>query len=242
MIAGLPPFYNTNRQKMYRAILDAPLKRPEVMSPAAFEVIKGFLQRDPTQRLGYDGMAKMKVMEWFSNCGWGEGWAQLEAKEVEPPFKPTVNGAADTGLIDPEFLREEVRRSKTSLELACSCECECESPCPCPCSCSCLCSSVLAHLVPEFAEPCNKTHMLVHVPVLQLALLASAMSGFCELQNSLHHFCILLIDVLGSQLRVARDSFVQAAISPTPREGVLVDQEAFGGFTYDQNNGEALGE
>ena len=32
----------------------------------------------------------------------------------------------------------------------------------------------------------------------------------------------------------------QAAISPTPREGVLVDQEAFGGFTYDQNNGEAL--
>eukprot|EP00750_Incisomonas_marina_P020236 INCI3850.1.p1 GENE.INCI3850.1~~INCI3850.1.p1 ORF type:complete len:396 (-),score=70.50 INCI3850.1:202-1389(-) len=140
MIAGLPPFYNTNRQKMYRAILDAPLKRPEVMSPAAFEVIKGFLQRDPTQRLGYDGMAKMKVMEWFSNCGWGEGWAQLEAKEVEPPFKPTVNGAADTGLIDPEFLREE------------------------------------------------------------------------------------------------------AAISPTPREGVLVDQEAFGGFTYDQNNGEALGE
>jgi hypothetical protein len=33
----------------------------------------------------------------------------------------------------------------------------------------------------------------------------------------------------------------QAAISPTPREGVLVDQEAFGGFTFDQNSGEALG-
>ena len=30
MIAGLPPFYNTNRQKMYRAILDAPLKHPAV--------------------------------------------------------------------------------------------------------------------------------------------------------------------------------------------------------------------
>lgn len=139
MIAGLPPFYNTNRQKMYRAILDAPLKQPEVMSDAAFEVITGFLQRIPQERLGYNGMETMKVLPWFADCGWGADWEKLEAKEVEPPFKPTVKGEADTGLIDPEFLREE------------------------------------------------------------------------------------------------------AAISPTPREGVLVDQEAFGGFTYDQNS-EAMAE
>ena len=54
-------------------------------------------------------MDTMKASAWFADCGWGDGWERLEAKEVEPPFKPTVKGADDTGLIDPEFLREEVR-------------------------------------------------------------------------------------------------------------------------------------
>ena len=57
----------------------------------------------------YDGMTTMKAMPWFVDGGWGEDWEKLESKEVEPPFKPMVKGEADTGLIDPEFLREEVR-------------------------------------------------------------------------------------------------------------------------------------
>jgi len=40
------------------------------MSNDAYEVIQGLLQRDPTARLGYDGMGKMKTMPWFSNIGY----------------------------------------------------------------------------------------------------------------------------------------------------------------------------
>jgi len=107
---------------------------------------------------------------------WGLDWEKLEAKEVEPPFKPTVNGVADTGLIDPEFLREEVRRP------------------PSPGLCRTL---------------------------ARRSMMGSRYCSFLGL-------CVLVVKP-------------QAAISPTPREGVLVDQEAFGGFTYDQNSGEALG-
>lgn len=51
----LQPFYDKNRQRMYRKILDAPLTKPAVMSEEAFDCCRRMLDRNPTSRLGYNG-------------------------------------------------------------------------------------------------------------------------------------------------------------------------------------------
>ncbi len=53
--AGLPPFFDNNRQIMFRKILQAPLFKPRVMSEDAFTLITGMLNRNPKQRLGCGG-------------------------------------------------------------------------------------------------------------------------------------------------------------------------------------------
>ena len=55
MISGLPPFYDRNRDKMYKKILTAELLFPSYMTPEARSICRGMLQRDPQQRLGYKG-------------------------------------------------------------------------------------------------------------------------------------------------------------------------------------------
>jgi serine/threonine protein kinase len=47
MIAGLPPYYDKNRQVMYRKILEAELRKPPHMSVEAFDLISRLLDRDP---------------------------------------------------------------------------------------------------------------------------------------------------------------------------------------------------
>lgn len=89
MIAGLPPFYDKNRQVrfgnscyarsshaadnrcphcgsvlcfqlMYRKILEAPIEPPTWMSPAAVDICTRLLVREPTARLGYRGADEVR--------------------------------------------------------------------------------------------------------------------------------------------------------------------------------------
>jgi len=48
MISGLPPFYDRNRERMYKKILGAELRFPTHMSPEARSVCRGMLTRDPS--------------------------------------------------------------------------------------------------------------------------------------------------------------------------------------------------
>ena len=102
MIAGLPPFYDRNRQAMYRKILEAPLEPPAFMSAEAADLCAKLLVREPTARLGYNGGAEVKRHAFFRNID----WARLERVELEPPWKPVVRDAADTRNIAAEFTNE----------------------------------------------------------------------------------------------------------------------------------------
>ena len=57
------------------------------------------LQREPTQRLGYNGFDEIKSHPWFKEID----WEKLYRKEVVPPFQPTVKSEESTEQIDPEF-------------------------------------------------------------------------------------------------------------------------------------------
>lgn len=63
MLTGLPPFYDENTNEMYRKILSEPLQfpGPEIVPPAARDLLSKLLDRDATRRLGTNGAAEIKV-------------------------------------------------------------------------------------------------------------------------------------------------------------------------------------
>ena len=63
MLTGLPPFYDENTNEMYRKILAEPLHfpGPEIVPPAARDLLSKLLDRDATRRLGTNGASEIKV-------------------------------------------------------------------------------------------------------------------------------------------------------------------------------------
>jgi len=110
MIHGLPPYYNTNRQIMYKSILRGRLTKPHHMSDNAFDLCKKLLEREPTKRLGYNGPEEIQKHKWFSDID----FKKLYRLELKPPFTPNVKDDYDVGKIDPVFLDEHASLPPTA--------------------------------------------------------------------------------------------------------------------------------
>ncbi|KAG5648339.1 hypothetical protein DXG03_004911 [Asterophora parasitica] len=103
MLAGLPPFYDEVTDDMYRKILNDPLNfGPEIESEAR-SVLTGLLTRDPSRRLGVNGAEEIKRHPFFKNH---IDFRRLLAKEIHPPFKPTVASPVDVSNFDTVFTTE----------------------------------------------------------------------------------------------------------------------------------------
>lgn len=88
MLTGLPPFYDENTNDMYRKILAEPLHfpGPEIVPPAARDLLTRLLDRDATKRLGVNGAADIKAHPFFHSID----WRKLLDRKYEPSFKPNV--------------------------------------------------------------------------------------------------------------------------------------------------------
>jgi serum/glucocorticoid-regulated kinase 2 len=88
MLTGLPPFYDENTNEMYRKILSEPLHfpGPEVVPPAAKDLLTKLLNRNPDERLGAGGSAEIKAHPFFHAID----WRKLLQRKYEPTFKPNV--------------------------------------------------------------------------------------------------------------------------------------------------------
>ncbi|KAH0173807.1 serine/threonine-protein kinase gad8, partial [Aureobasidium melanogenum] len=104
MLTGLPPFYDENTNDMYRKILAEPLHfpGPEIVPPAARDLLQKLLDRDPTKRLGVNGAAEIKAHPFFHSID----WRKLLDRKYEPSFKPNVLDDRDTANFDREFTSE----------------------------------------------------------------------------------------------------------------------------------------
>lgn len=100
MLTGLPPFYSTDVQEMYRKIMTDKLKFPSTMSENAKSLLDGLLKRDLEQRL--KDPSKIKDHPFFASINWED----LYYKKVKAPFIPDVKGEGDVSQIDPMFVRE----------------------------------------------------------------------------------------------------------------------------------------
>lgn len=88
MLTGCSPFSGSTEEELYKEIVVAPLYYPPSISIDAVDCIKLFLERDPTKRLGMKTSphGRIRDQKFFSQVNWD----QIESKEVQPPFKPTI--------------------------------------------------------------------------------------------------------------------------------------------------------
>jgi len=100
MLTGLPPFYDSDVQKMYQKIMTAKLVFANPVPADARDLLEKLLVREPEQRLS--DPVQIKKHPWFSSID----WSKLAKKEITPPFIPPVKSLEDTSQVDPEFTSE----------------------------------------------------------------------------------------------------------------------------------------
>lgn len=89
LLFGRRPFRGKTNAHLTEAILREPLSFPEdassKCSPEGMSALRGFLERDPSKRLG--GIEEIQKHPWFR----GIDWEAMYRKEVVPPFEPDVS-------------------------------------------------------------------------------------------------------------------------------------------------------
>ncbi|KAM5570598.1 serine/threonine-protein kinase [Rosa sericea] len=98
MLSGQPPFTHANRKKLQERIIREKVKLPPYLTTEAHSLLKGLLQKEPSQRLGSgpSGGDNIKSHKWFKTIN----WKKLEARELLPKFKPDVTGKECTANFD----------------------------------------------------------------------------------------------------------------------------------------------
>ncbi|XP_063748730.1 protein kinase C zeta type isoform X3 [Eleginops maclovinus] len=115
MMAGRSPFdiitdnpdMNTE-EYLFQVILEKPIRIPRSLSVKAASVLKGFLNKDPKERLGCQvqtGYTDIKSHTFFRSIDWD----QLEKKEMTPPFKPQITDDYGLENFDTQFTNEPVQ-------------------------------------------------------------------------------------------------------------------------------------
>lgn len=87
MLTGLPPWYTTDRDKLFDRLRNAPLKFPFYVGRPAASLIQALLNRNPVQRLGSGGGAEVRSHGFFHNLDWDA----MYRREIPPPFNPCRN-------------------------------------------------------------------------------------------------------------------------------------------------------
>ncbi|KAK2582996.1 hypothetical protein KPH14_009042 [Odynerus spinipes] len=117
MLAGRSPFdiagasenpdQNTE-DYLFQVILQKTIRIPRSLSVKAASVLKGFLCKDPAERLGC-GKRPSAFLDIVSHPFFKAiDWEMLEQKQVTPPYKPRLDSDRDLANFPPEFTDEPV--------------------------------------------------------------------------------------------------------------------------------------
>lgn len=121
MLTGLPPWYTTDREKLFEALRSAPLKFPMSVNRTAalfiqvqsilmscpvqfnfdfYDFSQALLNRNPLKRLGSNGGHEVKAHPFFASIDWDA----LYNRKVKPPFEPCRNMTeTETANFEKEF-------------------------------------------------------------------------------------------------------------------------------------------
>ncbi|KAL3936869.1 MAG: hypothetical protein SGARI_002373, partial [Bacillariaceae sp.] len=84
MMTGLPPWYTTDRAKLFRRLRSAPLDIPSYFSASSASFSSALLERNPRRRLGVTGIRAAMEHEFFKSIS----WRALYGRRVEAPIRP----------------------------------------------------------------------------------------------------------------------------------------------------------
>jgi novel protein kinase C epsilon type len=115
MMAGQPPFEADNEDDLFDSILHDDVLYPVWLSREAASILRGFLTKSMSKRLGCQpgaGEKAIKTHPFFRSID----WIALDAKQIKPPFKPRVRNKRDVDNFDTDFTQEKAVISPTSKE------------------------------------------------------------------------------------------------------------------------------
>lgn len=113
MMNGKTPFYNKNRDRMYKGIQSGEIKftPEERFSQSARQIIKSFLLKDDKKRLGSNGGAeRIKEMPFFSNIDFN----LLVQRKLPAPFVPAGDGLTGTSYVGDNFQKMDAKRDSSA--------------------------------------------------------------------------------------------------------------------------------
>ncbi|XP_071525049.1 atypical protein kinase C isoform X3 [Panulirus ornatus] len=117
MLAGKSPFdivgasdnpdCNTE-DFLFQVILERPIRIPRSLSVKAASILKGFLNKNPVDRLGCHpetGFTDIITHPFFKTII----WEMLEQRQVPPPYRPRLESDRDLANFPPEFTDEPIQ-------------------------------------------------------------------------------------------------------------------------------------
>ncbi|XP_062189631.1 serine/threonine-protein kinase AtPK1/AtPK6-like [Phragmites australis] len=105
MLTGKAPYVG-NRDKVQQKIVKEKLKLPPFLSSEAHSLLKGLLHKEANKRLGSGpgGSDEIKNHKWFKPIN----WRKLEARQMQPSFRPNVAGLTCIANFDECWTRTPV--------------------------------------------------------------------------------------------------------------------------------------
>ncbi|CAK1547542.1 unnamed protein product [Leptosia nina] len=104
MLAGQPPFEADNEDDLFESILHDDVLYPVWLSKDAVSILKGFMTKNPSRRLGVvGGEAGIRAHSFFRDMD----WEALAARRLRPPFRPKVKSKREAANFDAEFTKED---------------------------------------------------------------------------------------------------------------------------------------
>ncbi|XP_026303460.1 ribosomal protein S6 kinase beta-2 isoform X1 [Piliocolobus tephrosceles] len=99
-----PPFTAENRKKTMDKIIKGKLALPPYLTPDARDLVKKFLKRNPSQRIGGGpgDAADVQRHPFFRHMNWDD----LLARRVDPPFRPCLQSEEDVSQFDTRFTQQ----------------------------------------------------------------------------------------------------------------------------------------
>ncbi|XP_068506139.1 serine/threonine-protein kinase N2 isoform X2 [Syngnathus scovelli] len=103
MLVGESPFLGEDEEEVFDSIVNGDVTYPPSLPPDAVAIIQKLLKRNPLKRLGSGerDANELKGETFFEDVDWDA----LLAKQVSPPFLPSLKTSADVSNFDSDFTR-----------------------------------------------------------------------------------------------------------------------------------------